>query len=168
MFVLFSKSVLQNLAFSPSSLSSQDPESAYIAQFVMPPNTFAAPYSTYHSFAEFPFLAAQDQEMHLSSSSHQDQHHQAMPLQHTAMRERYKSYSPEVSLHVPYGSSVLPEPYLSGPVVQNGEAVHKICCMSRRAVLEVFADCQNPCMSTAIKVLRLNCTNVHPCRITFC
>jgi len=98
MFVLFSTSVLQNLTFSPSSLSSQDPESAYIAQFVMPPNTFAAPYSKYHSFAEFPFLAAQDQEMHLSSSSHQDQHHQAMPLQHTAMPERYNQVHLELDI----------------------------------------------------------------------
>ena len=161
-FVLFSKSVLQNLTFSPSSLSSQDPKSAYIDQFVMPPNPFAAPYSTYHSFAEFTFLAAQDQEMRLSSSSHQDQHHQAMPLQHTAMRERYKSHSPEVSLHVPYGSSVLPEPFLSGPLVQDGEAARMIYCMCCRAVLEAFGQCQNPCRSAAIKVLRLNNTDLHP------
>jgi len=150
------------LTFSPSSLSRTDPESsAYSNQFVMPPNTFAAPYSTYHSFAEFPFLSGQDQEMHLSSSLHQDQHHQAMPLQYTGMRERYNSLGPEVSLHVPYGSVVLPDPSLSGPIVRDGGAARLICCISCRAVLEVFSPNQNPCRSAAIKVLRLNNTDLH-------
>ncbi len=128
----------------------------------MPPNTFATPYSTYQSFVECPFLLAQDQEMRLPSSSHQDQPHQAMPLQYTALRERYNSLDPEVSLQVPYGSSVLPEPFLSGPVVQDVEAARIICGMSYRVVLEVFGQCQNPCRSAAIKVLRLNNTGVYP------
>ncbi len=161
-FVLLSKSTLQNLKSPPSSLSLKDPESsAYSDQFIMPPNTFAMPYSTYQSSAEFPFLSAQDQEMHLSSYSHQDQHHQAMPLQYTAMRERYNSHGPDVSLHVPYASSVLPEPSLSHPIVQDGEAARMICCMSCRAVLEVFGQCQNPCRSAAIKVLRVNNTGLY-------
>ncbi len=167
-FVLLSKSALQNLTFSPSSLSIKDPESsAYSDQFIMPPNTFATPYSTYHSLAEFPFLSAQDQEMHMLSSSHQDQHHQAMPLQYTAMREQYNSHGPEVSLHVPYASSVLPEPSLSVPIVRDREAADMICCVSCRVVLEVFGQCQNPCRSATIKVLRLNDTGLYSPRMIF-
>jgi len=165
---LFSKSVLQNLTFSPSSPPMKDPESsAYSDQFIMPPNTIATPYSTYQSFAEFPYLSAQDQEKHLSSSSHQDQHHQTMPLQYTAMRERYNSHGSEISQHVPCGSLVLPEPSLSGPVVRNGEAAGMICCINCRAVLEVFGQCQNPCSSATIEVLRLNDTGLYPPRMIF-
>jgi len=156
------------LTFSTSSLSMKDPESsAYSNQFIMPQNTFATPYSTYQSSAEFPFLSAQDQEMHLSSSSHQDQHHQAMLLQYTAMRERYNSHGPDVSLHVPYASSILPEPSLSRPVAQDGETARMIYCINCRAVLKVFGQCQNPCRSATIKVLRLNNTGLYPLRIIF-
>jgi len=156
------------LTFSSSSLSLKDPESSvYSDQFTMAPNTIATPYSTYQTFAEFPFLSAQDQEMHLSSSSHQDQHHQTMPLQYTALRDRYNSPGPEVLLQVPYGSSVLPKPFLSSPVVQDVEAACMICGISCRAVLEVFGQCQNPCRSAAIKVLCLNNTGLHSPRIIF-
>jgi len=141
--------------------------SAHSDEFTMAPNTIATPYSTYQTFAEFPFLSAQDQEMHLSSCSLENQHYQTMPLQYTALRERYNSLGPEVSLQVPYGSSVLPEPFLSGPVVQGVEAARIICGMSCRTVLEMFGRCQNPCRSAAIKVLRLNNTGVLPPRMFF-
>ncbi len=133
----------------------------------MPPNTFARPYWTYQSFEEHPFLLAQDQEIYLPSSSYQDQPHQAMPLQYTALRERYNSLGPEVSLQVPYSSSVLPEPFLSVPVVEDVEAARMICGMSCRAVPEVFGQYQNPCRSAAIKVLRLNNIDLHRSRIPF-
>ncbi len=90
-----------------------------------------------------------------------------MPLQYTAMRERYNSHGPEVLLHVPYASSVLLEHSISGPVVEDGEAARMICCMSCRAVREVFGQCQNPCRSAAIEVLRLNNTGLHPPRMNF-
>ncbi len=99
--------------------------------------------------------------MHLSSSLYQDQPYQAISLQYAAMRERYTSYSPEVALQVPYGSSVLLEPSLSGPVVQDREGARIKYCMNCRAILEVFGQCQNPYRSTTVKVLRLNNTDLY-------
>ena len=104
----------------------------------MSPHIFATPYSAYQSFPECQLLPAQEQELHLQSSSHQDQYHQALPHQYTGLRERYNSLGPGISLQVPYGTSVLPEPFLSGHVVRQGEAVSII---SYRTMLEVFAHC---------------------------
>lgn len=140
-FVLFSKSELQNLKFLPSSHSLKDPESsAYSDQFIMPPNT----------------LSAQDQGTHLLSSLRQDQHHQAILLQYIPKREQYNSYGPEFLLHMRYGSSILPDPSLPGPIVQDREAAPIIYCIGCRAVLKVLGHCQNSCRSAAIKVLRSN------------
>lgn len=71
-----------NLTSSPGSLSLTDPESlAYNDQFITPLNAYSTPYSTYQPFADVPFLSAQGEETHLSSSSYRDQPHQAMPSQ---------------------------------------------------------------------------------------
>ncbi len=87
--------------------------------------------------------------------------------QYTASRERYNSPGLEVSLQVPFGSSMAAESSLSAPVVQEGEAVRMVCCVSCRAILEMLSHGRNPYRSAAIKVLRFNFIDIHPCRIAF-